>query len=240
MRRRTSMWLRKCREVGPGRGSNGSRPSGAPWELARTDDRKRQRGSTGWSKGAARAGRSAGESERRKLKRGAKAQCGQTTHPPVAATDSQGRLRPAMQRTYNIETFGCQMNVHDSERLAGLLHGAGYAPAPSADGADLVVVNTCSVRERAAEKLFARLDRYRHVGVEERPIIAVTGLCGAARRESAPRPGTHDRCRDWDAGTGPTAGRPSRRPNAPVSHRSTPIPTTLSRSRSASRFATIR
>ncbi len=80
-----------------------------------------------------------------------------------------------MQRTYNIETFGCQMNVHDSERLAGLLHGAGYAPAPSADGADLVVVNTCSVRERAAEKLFARLDRYRHVGVEERPIIAVTG-----------------------------------------------------------------
>ncbi|MYD69897.1 MAG: tRNA (N6-isopentenyl adenosine(37)-C2)-methylthiotransferase MiaB [Acidobacteria bacterium] len=80
-----------------------------------------------------------------------------------------------MARTYIIETFGCQMNVHDSERLAGLLHQAGYAPSPSVDGADLVVVNTCSVRERASEKLFSRLDRYRHVAVDERPIIAVTG-----------------------------------------------------------------
>ncbi len=67
------------------------------------------------------------------------------------------------------------MNVHDSERLAGLLHQAGYELAPSVDGVDLVVVNTCSVRERASEKLFARLDRYRHVSVEARPIIAVTG-----------------------------------------------------------------
>ncbi len=80
-----------------------------------------------------------------------------------------------VQRTYSIETFGCQMNVHDSERLAGLLRQAGYRPAPSVDGADLVVVNTCSVRERASEKLFARLDRYRNAGADERPIIAVTG-----------------------------------------------------------------
>ena len=95
-----------------------------------------------------------------------------------------------MGRTYSLETFGCQMNVHDSERLAGLLCRAGYAPSPSVDGADLVVVNTCSVRERAAEKLFARLDRYRHVPVEERPIIAVTGCVaqqeGSRLRDRAP------------------------------------------------------
>lgn len=79
-----------------------------------------------------------------------------------------------MARTYAVETFGCQMNVHDSERLAGLLQGAGYAPGPLED-ADLVVLNTCSVRERAAEKLFARLDRYRRRSREERPLVAVTG-----------------------------------------------------------------
>ena len=80
-----------------------------------------------------------------------------------------------MARTYRIETFGCQMNVHDSERLGGLLQQAGYEPSPSMEQADLVVVNTCSVRERAEEKLFARVDRFRHVGRGRRPIIAVTG-----------------------------------------------------------------
>ena len=80
-----------------------------------------------------------------------------------------------MARTYAVETFGCQMNVHDSERLAGLLQQAGYARSRSADDADLLVVNTCSVRERAAEKLFARLDRFRHRPPEARPLVAVTG-----------------------------------------------------------------
>ncbi len=80
-----------------------------------------------------------------------------------------------MARTYAVETFGCQMNVHDGERLAGLLQQAGYAPAGAPEDADLIVVNTCSVRERAAEKLFARLDRFRHRTPEERPLVAVTG-----------------------------------------------------------------
>ena len=53
-----------------------------------------------------------------------------------------------MAKTYYIETFGCQMNVHDSERLGGLLEQAGYEPIAAMDDADLVVVNTCSVRER--------------------------------------------------------------------------------------------
>ena len=48
--------------------------------------------------------------------------------------------------TYVVETYGCQMNVHDSERMAGLLEADGYAPAASPEVADVVVVNTCSVR----------------------------------------------------------------------------------------------
>ena len=88
-----------------------------------------------------------------------------------------------MARTYTVETFGCQMNVHDSERLGGLLQQAGYARAGSAEDADLVVVNTCSVREKAAEKLFARLDRFRHHPREERPLVAVTGC--VAQQEGA-------------------------------------------------------
>ncbi len=58
---------------------------------------------------------------------------------------------------YFIETYGCQMNVHDSERMAGLLEASGYTPAPSEDEADVVVINTCSVREKAEEKLYTRL-----------------------------------------------------------------------------------
>ena len=46
------------------------------------------------------------------------------------------------QRTYEVRTYGCQMNVHDSERLTGLLEGAGYAAAPAGEQADVVVFNT--------------------------------------------------------------------------------------------------
>ncbi|HJQ43285.1 MAG TPA: tRNA (N6-isopentenyl adenosine(37)-C2)-methylthiotransferase MiaB [Jatrophihabitantaceae bacterium] len=64
-----------------------------------------------------------------------------------------------MSRTYEIRTFGCQMNVHDSERLAGLLEDAGYVRASDADaaGADLVVFNTCAVRENADQRLYGNL-----------------------------------------------------------------------------------
>ena len=80
-----------------------------------------------------------------------------------------------MARKACIETFGCQMNVHDSERLAGLLEQAGYELTLDIDGADLVVINTCSVRERAEDKLFARLDTLRGSNRTARPIVAVAG-----------------------------------------------------------------
>jgi tRNA-2-methylthio-N6-dimethylallyladenosine synthase len=86
---------------------------------------------------------------------------------------------------YLIETFGCQMNVHDSERLAGLLESHGYAPASTDREADVIVVNTCSVRERAEEKLYSRLGEIREMAVElaRTPTVAVTGC--VAQQEGA-------------------------------------------------------
>ena len=61
------------------------------------------------------------------------------------------------QRTYQVRTYGCQMNVHDSERLSGLLDAAGYRRAPEGADADIVVFNTCAVRENADNKLYGNL-----------------------------------------------------------------------------------
>jgi len=60
-------------------------------------------------------------------------------------------------RTFFIETFGCQMNVHDSEKVAGVLQQQGYLPAPSPDEADLVFLNTCAIRDKAEHKVYSRL-----------------------------------------------------------------------------------
>ncbi len=62
-----------------------------------------------------------------------------------------------MTRSYQIRTFGCQMNVHDSERLAGMLEDAGYTPAEGDQSPDVVVFNTCAVRENADNKLYGTL-----------------------------------------------------------------------------------
>jgi len=78
---------------------------------------------------------------------------------------------------YFIETYGCQMNVHDSERMAGLLDQAGYGPALTAEDADIIVINTCSVRERAEDKLYTRLGEIRQVSEQtgRAPVVAVAG-----------------------------------------------------------------
>ncbi|MEY4067485.1 MAG: hypothetical protein RIQ44_697 [Actinomycetota bacterium] len=60
-------------------------------------------------------------------------------------------------RSYEVKTYGCQMNVHDSERLSGLLEGAGYVPAAEGAVADILVFNTCAVRENADNKLYGTL-----------------------------------------------------------------------------------
>ena len=78
---------------------------------------------------------------------------------------------------YFIETYGCQMNVHDSERIAGLLEQAGYEATEEPRDADVVVINTCSVRERAEEKLYTRLEEVRQTSGEagRMPVVAVAG-----------------------------------------------------------------
>lgn len=76
----------------------------------------------------------------------------------MTTTDSPAvGLRDQTGRTYDVRTFGCQMNVHDSERLAGLLERAGYRKATSGDDPDVVVFNTCAVRENADNKLYGNL-----------------------------------------------------------------------------------
>jgi tRNA-2-methylthio-N6-dimethylallyladenosine synthase len=82
-----------------------------------------------------------------------------------------------MARKYLIETYGCQMNFHDSERMAGLLEQAGFEATQDDRDADVVVINTCSVREKAEEKLFTRLGEFRQMALEEgeRPVVAVAG-----------------------------------------------------------------
>jgi tRNA-2-methylthio-N6-dimethylallyladenosine synthase len=89
-------------------------------------------------------------------------------------------------RKYLIETFGCQMNVHDSERMAGLLEQAGYEWTADAEDADVVVINTCSVRERAEEKLYTRLGELRQMGIEtgRDPVVAVAGCVAQQEGEA--------------------------------------------------------
>lgn len=77
-----------------------------------------------------------------------------STAIPATTADSAGS---SYARTFEVRTYGCQMNVHDSERLAGLLEAAGYRRAADGADADIVVFNTCAVRENADNKLYGNL-----------------------------------------------------------------------------------
>jgi tRNA-2-methylthio-N6-dimethylallyladenosine synthase len=97
--------------------------------------------------------------------------------PPPRSSPEETEASTDVARKYLIETFGCQMNVHDSERMAGLLEQAGFEATDEAVDADVVVINTCSVRERAEEKLYTRLGELRVLAAEHGhdPIVAVAG-----------------------------------------------------------------
>jgi tRNA-2-methylthio-N6-dimethylallyladenosine synthase len=88
-----------------------------------------------------------------------------------------------------IKTYGCQMNVYDSERMADVLRPLGYALADEPDGADLVVLNTCHIREKAAEKVYSELGRIRVLREEKeaagggRMAVAVAGCVAQAEGE---------------------------------------------------------
>ena len=88
-------------------------------------------------------------------------------------------------RTYEVKTHGCQMNVHDSERLSGLLEDAGYVPAGSEKPADVVVFNTCAVRENADNKLYGNLGQLASVkAVTPGMQIAVGGCLAQKDRDT--------------------------------------------------------
>src|SRR5271157_5378911 len=67
----------------------------------------------------------------------------------------------ASAKTFYIETFGCQMNVHDSEKVIGTLEHQGYAQVQVEEEADLILYNTCSIRDKAEQKVFNRLNDYK-------------------------------------------------------------------------------
>ena len=84
-----------------------------------------------------------------------------------------------------VKTFGCQMNVYDSERMTELLAGIGYAPAAAPDDADMVILNTCHIREKAAEKMYSELGRLRRLKERKAAagnpmLIAVAGCVAQA------------------------------------------------------------
>ena len=81
-----------------------------------------------------------------------------------------------MSKKYHIHTFGCQMNVHDSEKIAGILSGSGYEETGGTGDADLIVFNTCSIREKAEQKFFSELGRLKHAKKDNPELkIAVAG-----------------------------------------------------------------
>jgi tRNA-2-methylthio-N6-dimethylallyladenosine synthase len=93
-----------------------------------------------------------------------------------------------MAKRVFIKTYGCQMNVYDSARMADLMTPLGYAPADAARDADLVILNTCHIREKAAEKVFSELGAIRRLKSAkerrgERMILAVAGCVAQAEGE---------------------------------------------------------
>ena len=88
-------------------------------------------------------------------------------------------------RTYEVRTFGCQMNVHDSERLSGLLEDAGYQPVVAGNTPDLIVFNTCAVRENADMRLYGTLGSLRSVKERHPGMQIAVGGCLAQKDKDA-------------------------------------------------------
>jgi len=81
-------------------------------------------------------------------------------------------------QTYHVKSFGCQMNVYDGDRMAELMSAQGMTPAADAKDADLVILNTCHIRERATDKVYSDIGRLRKHG--RKPMIAVAGCVAQA------------------------------------------------------------
>src|SRR6202043_70752 len=119
--------------------------------------------------------------------------------PPMSRrrrSDEQnpGAQQVRMTKRLFIKTYGCQMNVYDSARITDLMMPLGYVPAASAVGADLVILNTCHIREKAAEKVFSELGMIRRLKQARqrqggRMLVAVAGCVAQAEGEEIQRRG---------------------------------------------------
>ncbi len=89
--------------------------------------------------------------------------------------------KPSGQKTYFIQTFGCQMNEHDSEKMAGMLEEKGYLPSEERETADVIVVNTCSVRENADNRFFGQLGVIKKI--KERHPENIIAVCGCMMQQ---------------------------------------------------------
>ena len=86
-----------------------------------------------------------------------------------------------LDKTYFIKTYGCQMNVHDTENIKAILEEMGYTESETFEKADLILLNTCAIRENAHNKVFGMIGRIKHLK-EERPEV-IAGVCGCMAQE---------------------------------------------------------
>lgn len=110
---------------------------------------------------------------------------------PVRKVHRSDRMPKREGQAYYIRTFGCQMNEHDSERIAGLLESDGMAPAVALDQADVVFINTCTIRENADNRLYGNLGQLKTLKDRRPDMMLVVGGCAAQKdrqivRERAP------------------------------------------------------
>jgi tRNA-2-methylthio-N6-dimethylallyladenosine synthase len=105
--------------------------------------------------------------------------------PPKPSNEvaTSPQVSSAGRRLYFLHTFGCQMNVNDSLRMGEFLATAGYRPTATAEDADLIILNTCAIREKAEDKMLSALGRYRTVKLRRGALLGVGGC--VAQQEKA-------------------------------------------------------
>src|SRR5260370_19939832 len=95
----------------------------------------------------------------------------------------------AVQKRYFVQTCGCQMNVSDSLRMGEVLGRLHYVPTTAFQDADLIIVNTCAIWEKAEEKMLSALGRYRTVKMSRRALLGVAGCVAQQEKNRLPKRG---------------------------------------------------
>ena len=88
-------------------------------------------------------------------------------------------------KKYYIFTYGCQMNVHETEKLAGILEDRGYTPANTPDEADVIVFNTCCIRESAEQKIMGNIGGVKPLKKAKKDLIVAVCGCMAQQKDMA-------------------------------------------------------